>query len=30
LCQHLKQKGWCLECQKSGLDYYGELRKNAV
>ena len=30
LCQHLKQKGWCLECQKSGLEYYGEARKNAV
>ena len=27
LCKHLKQKGWCLECHKMGMDYYGEGRK---
>jgi hypothetical protein len=24
----LRQKGWCLECQKNGKEYYGEGRKN--
>jgi hypothetical protein len=28
LCEHLRQKGWCLECQKNGKEYYGEGRKN--
>ena len=27
LCKHLKQKGWCTECGKLGLTYYGQERK---
>ena len=26
LCAHLKQKGWCIECKKDGILYYGETR----